>query len=237
MVGDKLQTFLWGGSCSLYDQGAGRAKLPDLAPDPFRRREQVLDALIARESTIADGPAYARRRIIAMTDEFALKTLAPLFVVFLSRLGFRCEVTRRASAETLHKGIEGARIPFCAPAQLYHGIFFELETTRPDFILLPMVQELPRVGDEERAVLCPIVQASPDLVGSLLENGPYTAKVLRPIIRFDAGGYAGDAFASALQQLAAEARCIWRVWRAFREAVLAQEAFDRSSSGDRTGGP
>src|ERR1019366_7823629 len=33
--------FTWGGSCSLWDQGTGKKKLPDLAPDPFVEREQL----------------------------------------------------------------------------------------------------------------------------------------------------------------------------------------------------
>ena len=230
MVDGKLQRFLWGGNCSLYDKGGGRAKLPDLAPDPFRGREELLDAIVAAERggaarpvTMGETPKPPARPVVAMTDEFALKSLAPLFVVFLSRLGFDVRLARHAGSRALHAGIEGARVPYCAPAQLYHGVLFELAEQGADYFLLPMICELPRVGDEENAVLCPIVQASPDLVGGVLDA---RGSVLRPVIRFDEGGYRGEALRASLLDLARSLGAEHRFDGALREAVAVQLRFE-----------
>ncbi len=219
-VAGKAQKFLWGGNCSLYDKGAGRAKLPDGAPDVFREREGLIDAVLAKET----GPDGAP--VVAMTDEFALKGHVPLFATFLTRLGFRIQVTRGAGAGALRKGIEGARVPYCAPMQMYHGVFFEIAEARPDFALLPMLQELPRVAAEEHSVLCPIVQASPDLIGGVIEGHGSPTKLLRPTVKFDEQGYLGARFRESMRALAVELGVGSRFEEALAEAVAAQRAFE-----------
>ena len=218
LVAGKQQQFLWGGNCSLYDRGAGRAKLPDLAPDPFRQREALLDDLI-----IEVEPANAKGTV-ALSDEFALKQLAPLFVVFLQSLGYRCQVERRPGAKMLRMGIEGARIPYCAPVQLIHGVHFDLATKGADYILLPMVKELPRVANEEHGTLCPMVLAIPDLLSNLLPEG--SGVLLRPTIEFDQDGYRGKALRQSLRRLANTLEVTVGFDAACQAAIAAQEHFD-----------
>jgi predicted CoA-substrate-specific enzyme activase len=218
LVAGREQRFLWGGNCSLYDRGAGRSKLPDRAPDPFRDRELLLDALM-------DPPrANDTRPSIGLSDEFALKQLAPLFVVFLQELGFRCEVLRSPGAAALRSGIEGARVPYCAPVQMMHGVYFELATRSLDFILLPMVKALPRVGDEEYGTLCPMVIALPDLLENLLPTQP--GVVLRPVVEIDAAGIRGTALAQSLLALAERLHASGLFECALARAIEAQERFD-----------
>lgn len=216
LVDGQQQRFLWGGNCSLYDRGAGRAKLPDLAPDPFRDREALLDQLLE------EGAAECKT--VALSDEFALKQLAPLFVVFLQHLGLRCDVVRRPGSAALRTGIEGARIPYCAPVQLIHGVYFDLAGRGADYILLPMVKELPRAGDEEYSTLCPMVLAIPELIENLLPEG--SGKLLKPVIEFDAEGYAGEALRAGMRELAHSVGELDRFEAAFTAAVEAQTWFD-----------
>lgn len=223
---DRLQTvvrgvkqrFLWGGNCSLYDRGAGRAKLPDLSPDPFRERETLVDQAIER------APQAKGRPVVGMSDEFALKTLMPLFVTFLRTLGFDTTILRNAGGSVLKRGIEGARIPYCAPMQMMHGVTFELVDRKPDYVLLPMLKELPKQADEQFSTLCPIVQAMPDLVGSLVEDGP---KSLRPTLVFDDQGYEGKAFRESMRKLAEALGETARFDDAFVHAVRAQLDYER----------
>ena len=225
------QKFLWGGNCSLYDRGGARKKLPDLAPDPFAQREHLLDVILTEPEPL-HGP------VVAMTDEFSLKGLLPLFVVFLRRLGMRTEILRHAGGKTLRRGIEGARVPYCAPMQLFHGACFELASREPDYLLIPMLRELPSVAEEKDSVVCPIVQASPDLVSNLLHHidparnstsqarsGP-DVRILRPVVRFDGPGYEGDAFRAVMERLAADLGAHSRFERAFESAVATQKRFD-----------
>jgi hypothetical protein len=62
LVSEQQGRFTWGGSCSLWDRGTGKKKLPDLAPDPFREREELIMAIARKlgESRPAD---HRRRRI------------------------------------------------------------------------------------------------------------------------------------------------------------------------------
>lgn len=214
------QKFIWGGNCSLYDRGAGRRKLPDLSPDPFRARDELIDEVVRR--TRRDGGAP----VVGMTDEFALRGLAPFFLTFLYHLGMATKVMRHAGGKTLRRGIEGARIPYCAPMQLYHGVFFDLIEDKPDYVLLPMLEELPAVSTEQYSTLCPIVQASPDLVGSLLENDIGKARILRPIIRFDGAGYEGESFRDQMRKLAEHLGQGHRFETALRSAIDAQREFE-----------
>lgn len=220
VVSGQTQKFIWGGNCSLYDRGAGRKKLPDLAPDPFRQRDELVDALVAETKREGGAP------VVGFTDEFALRGVAPFFLVFLHRLGMDTRMIRHAGGKTLRRGIEGARIPYCAPMQMYHGVFFDLIDTKPDYVLLPMVEELPAASTEQYSTLCPIVQASPDLVGSLLENDLSRSRILRPIMRFDGAGYDGKPFQAEMRKMAEQLGQGHRFEVAIREAIAAQRKFE-----------
>ncbi len=217
-VQGKQQRFLWGGNCSLYDRGLAKKKLPDRAPDPFREREALLDALLEPVATEPNGP------VVAFPDEFGFKGLTPLFVVLLRELGCECRVKRHAGRDTLQRGIEGAGIPYCAPMQLIHGAYFDLAEGRPDWLLLPVFKGLPRVAGEEHGTLCPMVIGSADILASLLE--PKGARLLRPTIDFDGDGYDRASVREQLQQMAESLGRADRFTVAWSKAVAAQQHFD-----------
>jgi predicted CoA-substrate-specific enzyme activase len=221
-VDGREERFLWGGSCSLHDRGAARRKLPEGAPDPFQERETLIDTLL--------GACSARqgRPVVALTDEFALKGLLPWFVTFLGELGFDCRVLRHAGADALRRGIESARIPYCAPLQMYHGIAFELVGEAADAILLPMLKSLPRQAGEDMSELCPMVLGSPDLVGGVLPSGG--PRVLTPVVEFDGEGFRGGSFRERMLAWAAELGSAARADRALDAAAQAQERFESDCS-------
>jgi predicted CoA-substrate-specific enzyme activase len=217
-VDGKEQRFMWGGNCSLYDRGAVRTKLPDGAPDPFRQREALLDQLI----DVSCAPEAAPT--IVFPDEFGFKGLTPLFLAFMSGLGLRCRILRGAGGNTLHRGIEGAGRPYCAPMQLVHGAYFELAESPADYLLLPIFQSLPRVAGEEHSTLCPMVIASSDIIGGLIEDS--RAEVLRPVIDFDQDGYRGSALRRSLEALARSVKRSEHFELALGLAIRAQERFE-----------
>jgi len=220
-VGGVEQKFLWGGNCSLYDRGAGRTKLPDLAPDPFRQREALVESVL-RECHRSPGTAKS----IAMTDEFALKGMLPLFVTFLYNLGFDCRVLRNADGRILRKGIEGARVPFCAPMQMYHGVFFELAEGKPDYAFIPVLKELPPVKKEVNTTLCPLVMAAPDLLEDLIGPDISKDRILRTSISFAGEGYDGAAFRESLRVLAEQLGVLNLFPKAFALAIEKQRRFE-----------
>lgn len=218
-VNGREQRFLWGGSCSKYDRGAARRKLPAGMPDPFREREALVDQVLAGLGAPAEAP------LIAFSDEFVLKGHTPLMATFFARLGLRVEVARRAGGALLKRGIEGARIPYCAPLQLFHGVIFALAERDPDWLFLPLLRSLPRVDAADLGETCPMVLGTPDVVGGVLPAGG--PRQLRSVIDFDHGGYHGVAFRESMRGIAAELgrEADWEA--ALTEAVAVQEAFEQ----------
>ena len=221
VVEGQKKRFTWGGACSLYDKGTGRKKLPDLAPDPFRRREEMVAELI-RQNTGTPG-----RPRIALTDEFVLKTLFPFFLTWFHDLGLEPVVKTGADHAVLKRGIEESNIPFCAPMQLYHGLISTLAEEQIDYIFLPMFRGIPHVSVEPDAVTCPIEQGSADLLR--LDLGPDMARaVVSPTIDMGKGDLRSPQFMSMCEQLARDLGFGPR-WRdAYDRALAEQEAFDEA---------
>lgn len=218
-VDGQVTKFTWGGGCALWDKGTRRAKLPDLAPDPFReRRERVV--------RLAESLSDRRGRpLIGISGEFQLQGTFPFFATFLHELGFDLQVAPTPGREALKRGIEEAGVPFCAPMQQYHGLVAGMADAKPDYLFLPMTRELPRVGGEPHSVVCPISQGAPDVLRLLLgEGGP---KVLSPVVDYGSGAFDSKAFRAVCRSLAtALGRPLgWRpAWQAARAAQLAFEA-------------
>jgi len=219
--GERL-AFTWGGACSLHDKGTKGRKLPTGAPDPFRARAEAVDALVARLSSRTG----ARR--VAIAEAFQLKTLFPYFGTLVRGLGLDLEIVRPGGREALRRGIELGNVPFCAPMQQFHGIVAAMAATDAEHVLVPMLRELPQVKDEKHTWLCPIVQGSPDVVGSDLERA-LAGRLVAPAIRMGEGFLSSDRFLDGIRALAAglgvhdEAL----VQRAHARAREEQLAFDR----------
>ncbi|HET9597274.1 MAG TPA: acyl-CoA dehydratase activase-related protein, partial [Anaeromyxobacteraceae bacterium] len=226
VVAGEKGRFTWGGGCSLWDQGTRRRKLPDLAPDPFRERAALVQA-------IADRVTEPRgRKVVAMTDEFQLKGLFPFFATFVHGLGFDVRVPPGADRKALKRGIEEANVPFCAPMQQYHGLVAGMAEEKPDFLFLPMLREIPRVGPKERvSAVCPIVQGAPDMLRWDLGEG--APEILSPVVDMGPGFLESPAFQRACRDLAVrlgvQQEAVWRA--AWRDARAEQARFDEKLLG------
>jgi predicted CoA-substrate-specific enzyme activase len=221
-VGDRREPCLWGGSCALHDRGFGaRGKLPDRAPDPFRERRLLLERIIT------DATAPRGRPRVGMTPEFVLAGLFPLFVTFIRELGFDPLVPAATGRDVLRRGAEEHGIPVCAPVQLYAGAAAALLEAGPDYVLLPMLRHLPRRAGQPTSTLCPLTQASGDVLASLRgrRGGP---ALVRPVLDMGPGNLRSALFRASLGRLAAElgvagaAACR----RAAERATAVQEEFD-----------
>jgi predicted CoA-substrate-specific enzyme activase len=221
LVAGERQRFTWGGGCALYDQGTRRRKLPDRAPDPFREREEWVATLAARLGVRRGG------RTIAITDEFQLSGLFPFFATFLHALGLDLAIARGADRAALKRGIEAANVPFCAPMQQYHGLVASMVAGPADLVFAPRLRELPRVGGEGASKLCPIAQASPDLLSHDL--GPaQAARLVSPVIDIGPEGLGSERFARSCAVIARAVgvRGDAPLRQAIREGLSAQAAFD-----------
>jgi activator of 2-hydroxyglutaryl-CoA dehydratase/predicted nucleotide-binding protein (sugar kinase/HSP70/actin superfamily) len=219
LVNHQRSQFTWGGGCSLHDQGTRKKKLPDLAPDPFREREELAQALTA--------PFMARRGRpqIAMSDEFMLKGLFPFFAAFFHHAGFDLEILTGAGPDLLKRGVQLANAPFCAPMQLYHGVAERLAGTAADWLFVPMLQSVPRAAGQRCSAVCPIAQGSSKLLVSVLRSD--SPRLLSPIIDCAEGNLESPEFQASCRRLLKESNLSDEGWRdAWRAGVTLQQQFD-----------
>ncbi len=188
--------FTWGGACSLWDRGTGKQKLPDRAPDPFREREELARELVEWLRERRGKPT------VAMLDAFQLKGLFAFFATFVRELGFDLVIPEEGGPAALKRGIEEANVPFCAPMQQFHGLVSELAEQEADHLFLPMLRSLPRTSGEARAAICPIVQASPDVLRWDLPEAA-RAKVASPRIDIGVDGLDSPELRESCRRIAA----------------------------------
>jgi len=155
VVAERRQVFTWGGGCALHDKGTRRKKLPDLAPDPFREREELIQRLISGLSSRLPGATVAHGRTVALSDEFMLKGLFPFFATFLHGLGLTLRLWADAIRPPSSAASRTGNVPFCAPMQQFHGLVSRMAETGADHLFLPMIRSLPRVDGEPHASPAP----------------------------------------------------------------------------------
>ena len=215
--GQKLQ-FTWGGACSMWDRGVMGEKLPDMAPNPFREREEAVEKLIV------SMPAR-NHRTVAMSDEFQLKTFFPFFASFLYGLGLDLRVIKGGSIEDLRRGLDESNVRFCAPMQHYHGVASKMVASGADYVFFPMMRSGRFSGNEEYAAICPVVQSSPDLLMHDLKIPPQ--RILSPVIDLAPGNLNSSAFFESCHSIAKTLGVSEAAFKnAFELASQKQAAFD-----------
>ncbi len=236
-IGNARSCFTWGGGCALHDKGTRKKKLPDLAPDPFREREELL------RETIAPFRISRGKPTIAVSEEFVLKGLFPFFTAFLHEAGYDLAITPEAGQDTLKRGIQSASVPFCAPMQIFHGVAEQMMELKAEALFIPMIRSIPRAQGQRRAVMCPVVQASPDVLrwvlgrgnGRLRTSGPVrpdggkakAPRLLSPLIDIDEGNLDSEQFGASISALAADLGLNEAGFReAFEAGVAVQREFD-----------
>ena len=222
LVASQRANFTWGGGCALHDKGTRKQKLPDLAPDPFRERDEQMNKLLAVLTQQRGGPR------IALSDEFMLKGLLPFFAAFFHAAGFDLEIADEAGAGFLKRGIQSASAPFCAPMQLFHGVAAHLAASGADWIFVPMIRSLPGVTGQRCSIVCPIVQAAPKVVEHALgSTGCAAPRILAPVINIGAGNLESKEFLESCDSLAIKLGLSEKQLRAAWSAgAAAQMAFD-----------
>jgi predicted CoA-substrate-specific enzyme activase len=240
LVNSQRSNFTWGGGCSLHDKGTRKKKLPDLAPDPFREREELTQKLIAPFTVKCGQPQ------IALSDEFMLKGLFPFFAAFFHHAGFDLEILTGAGPDLLKRGIQLANAPFCAPMQLFHGVAERLAGTTADWLFVPMLRSTPRAVGQRWSAVCPIAQGSSKLLECVLQcngrdalqrvrddqqvvptKGRRTPRILSPCVDCAEGDLESKDFLASCERLAKELKLSDAKWReAWRVGVAVQRQFD-----------
>ena len=169
MPGEKATYY--GSRCDRYDSDATHAKKKTL----FDRREEMLFREYKKDS--GTGPSVGIPRALLIYD------LAPLLIGFLNTLDVRCVFSTQTSKEIVEKSLELSYTDSCFPLKLLHGHAAMLEDV--DYILYPSAIRLGLVkGDENQKYSCPLVQAAPYIIRSVIG---LEERLLTPTIDFSRG--------------------------------------------------
>ncbi|MBI3853806.1 MAG: CoA activase [Verrucomicrobia bacterium] len=221
VVAGERQRFTWGGGCSLHDQGTRKRKLPDLAPDPFREREELLRKLTA---PFAESRGQQR---IALTDEFMLKGLFPFFSAFLHAAGFDLLIFHDGDHTALKRGIQSGNVPFCAPMQLFNGVTERMAATGADLLFVPMLRSVPRADGQRFSVVCPVVQSSPDIVRWGVNHTKPAPRIISPVVNLAQGNFESEPFLESCRRMGQELGLRGHEWKgAWLAGVQLQKQFD-----------
>lgn len=182
------------------------------------------DLVQKREVTIfrRDEKRPKGRVKIGLNRSFLVSTYFPLYHHYFSSLGFEVVLPAKMDEE----GCDLKRAPFCYPAELAHGFFWQLLKMEVDFIFLPQVKGVEVEGDLRPSNTCPLSQGEPYYLRSAFKSDQKMAsllekdRVLTPVLDFSLGlEKMEDVFVSLGKKLGkreAHSR------RAYREAVIVQ---------------
>ncbi|MGI5828779.1 MAG: BadF/BadG/BcrA/BcrD ATPase family protein [Bradymonadia bacterium] len=217
-LNDKTFDFNWGGACSLWDKGSKSEKLPDLCPNPFAERLELVDA-------ITDSLPPKGRKSIAISEEFQTKTLFAFFANYFYALGYDVHKFQGGRLSYLKRGLEESNVQFCAPMQHFHGVAAEMVESDCDYLFLPMMRSGKFAGTEEYSVICPIVQSCADIIKHDFKLP--ASRMLSPVIDLGIGNFESKEFKESCARIAKRlgvSKALHQ--RAFEQAREAQQRFD-----------
>ena len=170
MAGEK-PTF-YGSRCDRYDSALTQEKRENF----FDLREKLLLKELNAEA--GKGPVVGIPRALLVYD------FAPMLIGFLNALDARVVLSGKTTKEIMEKSVELAYTDSCFPMKLVHGHVDAIKD-KVDYILYPCAIRLgPKESDESQQYACPLVQASPFIVSTVLDLGD---KFLSPLFDFSLG--------------------------------------------------
>jgi predicted CoA-substrate-specific enzyme activase len=170
MAGEK-PTF-YGSRCDRYDSALTQEKRETF----FEQREKLLLKELNEEK--GTGPVVGIPRALLVYD------FAPMLIGFLNALDARVVLSGKTTKEIMERSVELAYSDSCFPMKLVHG-HVEALKDKVDYILYPCGIRLGfKESDESQQYACPLVQASPFIVRTVLEMGD---KLLSPLLDFSLG--------------------------------------------------
>jgi predicted CoA-substrate-specific enzyme activase len=148
------RSYPFGGACNRYENlRSGRR----VAADRFnliRHRQDLVFDTCPRERT--SRPAPQPRGKVGLNRSFLVNTYFPLYANFFHALGFEIVLPDLPD----DRGIGMRNAPFCFPAELAHGFFYDLISgdTALDYLFMPHFKSIPPINGERITQLCPLVQ-------------------------------------------------------------------------------
>ena len=206
------KTFPFGGACNLY-YNERVDKHPDIAS---------LDLVAAREKLLHDrplAPAQPNGKTVGISTALMTNNLYPLYHAFLTSLGFSVVL----SEEVDDAGVERRRAPFCYPVDMAHGLFMNLLSKRPDYILLPHVRATPVANGALPSTTCPLIQGEPYVLRRTFQAELKGIRLLTPVLNMPNAYAEAEPAMVEVGTLLGASRS--EAAKAFGMAVDAQNAF------------
>ncbi len=178
-------------------------------------------------------PDYPKdSKTVGINKSFLVNSYFPLYRHFFSRIGFRVLIP-----DTLRReGMDRKNAPFCYPAEIAHGYFFDLLQKKPDYLFLPQFTGDYVENGPETSVTCPLSQGEPFYLASTFKDHEAFAglkekgNILEPVIDFS-GGFddAKKEFVKMSSQLGVSRKI---AGRAYEEAVKEQKRIFEDMKGE-----
>ncbi len=151
------RTYPFGGACNRYENMRRSRHIDSGDLNLVRIRQQLIFQKYAPAPWDRDSVKYRGR--IGLNRSFLVHTYYPLYAHFFSALGFEPLLPENPDP----MGIDQCNAPFCFPAELAHGFFHDLITTRRplDYLFLPHLKSMPSLEKNPNTQLCPLVQGEP----------------------------------------------------------------------------
>ena len=161
----------YGSRCDRYDSRLSQ----EIRETLFDEREKLLFGEY-REGA-GTGPSVGIPRALIGYD------YAPLLIAFLNALGAKVVLSSKTTKQIMEQAVELSYSDSCFPLKLLHGHAASLNDV--DYILYPCVIRMgAKEGDENQKYSCPLVQASPFIIGQALG---LEERLLQPVIDFSRG--------------------------------------------------
>jgi predicted CoA-substrate-specific enzyme activase len=201
----------YGSRCDKYDAIASHARRETF----FDKREHLLFREYRKDC--GTGPLVGIPRALLVYD------YAPLLIGFLNDLDARVVLSSQTNSEIMEQAVELSYPDSCFPVKLLHGHAAMLKDM--DYILFPCAIRLGKKEDDSnQKYSCPLVQASPFIIRSVLDLGE---RLLVPVIDLSLGD------ADVIKNLADVAVKLGYSRRKGRQAALAGLESQRRYEVDR----
>lgn len=148
------RVYPFGGACNRYDNLRRKRHFDVSRLDLVRLRQQLIFHKYA--PTPVDPSSSAYRGRIGFNCSFLVNTYYPLYAEFFNTLGYSPILPQTPAQE----GIDQRNAPFCYPAELAHGFFYNLiyDDDPPEAIFLPHFKSIPSINGDHGSQVCPLVQ-------------------------------------------------------------------------------
>ena len=124
-------------------------------------------------------PQGSIQKTVGINKSFLTNSIFPLFLNYFNKLGYNVLLSDNVDS----RGTDKMRTSYCYPAEISHGLFYNLLSKKPDFIFLPHITQMESKTDSQHNRLCVFVQGEQYYLKSAFSDDKLP-ELLSPVIDF-----------------------------------------------------